>query len=374
MVTTFQISNTMKVFHSITPLTLACLVCLLIFSSSAAEAQNYFTQFNKNPVNVVNRTGGANQELILRAREGNVLIFDIPGVEGAMTEMPINTPNLLLEYRPPEAAYSRASDLMNARAYPQAVQALRPIVYPLFQYIAIPERNFDAYNYIGDFYFALVRAGETAEAMEILARLDLNQLNPTFVETTFALAEKLIEQGKTDQAARALLRIPFGPDNQEYLGLIMRVTAQIRDAGGLRDALAIYQRIQDIPNQPYMLEAVLWCAYCNFKLDNMETARLFLDKAGHIERAQREFSLARLIDGLIHIQTGDKIKAMDSISQGVVFSEIGYNWMPELLYSSAQCYMLMERPDTAKQIYGDVILFFPDSPFAEKSRQALSQI
>ena len=49
------------------------------------------------------------------------------------------------------------------------------------------------------------------------------------------------------------------------------------------------------------------------------------------------------------------------VSEAVVFSRIGYSWVPEILALSAQCYEKKGMPDTARNVFRELKVFFQTS-------------
>ncbi|MGE9292022.1 MAG: hypothetical protein ACQKBW_00280, partial [Puniceicoccales bacterium] len=101
---------------------------------------------------------------------------------------------------------------------------------------------------------------------------------------------------------------------------------------------------------------------------------LFVEKAGQIGPDERAFSLQKLVQGLIAMAVGNTDAAMGSISQGVVAADISYPWTPELFYRSGTLYQQIGRPAVARQIYGEVDLFFGSTPWGEKSREQMAKL
>ncbi|MBT3467805.1 MAG: hypothetical protein HN467_00635, partial [Opitutae bacterium] len=50
------------------------------------------------------------------------------------------------------------------------------------------------------------------------------------------------------------------------------------------------------------------------------------------------------------------------VSEAVVYSRIGYSWVPEILALSAKCYKEKKKTDTAKEVYRELKVFFPKHP------------
>ncbi|MEK9984377.1 MAG: hypothetical protein VW879_06520, partial [Opitutae bacterium] len=105
-------------------------------------------------------------------------------------------------------------------------------------------------------------------------------------------------------------------------------------------------------------------------------AQLFLNQflatykadGGTPPRDDSIYSLWRLIEALLAFKDPQQTleNAMDKVSEAVVFSRIGYSWVPEILALSAQCYEKKGMPDTARNVFRELKVFFPKHP---KTRQ-----
>ncbi|MBC2596080.1 hypothetical protein H5P28_17570 [Ruficoccus amylovorans] len=349
-------------------------LALLVFASVLpAQGQDNLSKYGNTPVPVVNRTGGANNKLYLMGEENGELIFRYNPKDSQEIILPLNTPGLSILYTPPRE-YEDHVDIINAGDYDRAVGSMREYVYPLVRYLQIPPDNINIHSVVDRFTFALVRSSDLDEASALMAYLPLTKLPPQYIDYAFILTERLVDAGKTDEALKLLNRIPLSKKYEALLPKIMRFANQLRETGNVSEALFLYQRIQDIPDTRVQKEAILWTAYCNLETGRSQTAELFVEKAGEIEPEERAFSLLKLVQGRLAMAADNTELAMGNISQGVVTADISYPWTPELFYCSGTLYQKIGRNDVAREIYGEVDLFYGSTPWGEKSREQLAKL
>ena len=350
------------------PLALAALALAL-----PVQAQNYLQQYGSQPVPVVNKTGGASNRLYLMGEENGELIFRYNPNNPQEIILPLNTPELLIIYTPPKGL-SDDLDNINAGRYDRAVDDMREYVYPLVRYLQVSPSNINIHPLVDRFTYALVRSDYLDEAAVLMESLPLTKLDPQYIDYAFIVVERLVDEGKTEEALRLLNRIPLSKKYESLLPKVMRFANKLRTSGNVSEALFLYQRIQDIPDTKVRQEAILWTAYCNIETGRAQTAELFVEKAGELTPDDRAFSLQKLVLGRLAIVAGKTNEAMSNISQGVVTADISYPWTPELLYLSGTLYQKIGRADVAREIYGEVDLFFGSTSWGEKSREEAAKL
>jgi tetratricopeptide (TPR) repeat protein len=351
-----------------TALTLSALALAL-----PAQGQNYLQQYGNQPVQIVNRTGGNNAKLFLMGEEDGELIFRYNPNNPAEIILPLNTPGLLILYTPPKE-YAEQIDIINAGDYDRAVEGMREYVYPLVRYLQVPPTNINIHPIVDRFTYALVNSSNLDEAAALMAQLPLTKLDPQYIDYAFTVTERLVDAGKTEEALKLLNRIPLSKKYEALLPKIMRFANQLRASGNVSEALFLYQRIQDIPDTKVQKEAILWTAYCNMETGRAQTAELFVEKVGELDPDERAFSLQKLVLGRLAMLAGETNEAMSNISQGVVTADISYPWTPELLYRSGTLYQQIGRNTVAREIYGEIELFFGSTSWGALAREQAAKL
>ncbi len=254
---------------------------------------------------------------------------------------------------------------------PADVADLRATVWPMVQYLPLPEEHFNIHPLVNDYLQALLDLDLLDEAYAMILEIPLARVNPAYVQYTLTLANKLVEADLNTRGLALLGIVPLQEEDEELLRILIRYARDFREQDELDEALILYDRIRSLPHSPVYKEALLWTAYCNVRLDRVESARLFLQEARPIEPRDPEFSLHQLVLARIALADQKFRKAMEEVSQGVVFSRIGFAWVPELLYVSGICYQALGEPHTAANVFGQLQLFFPSQKWAERGQERL---
>lgn len=279
-----------------------------------------------------------------------------------------------LHYAYPEELQEAREALRDRGPEPETLDILRPYVWPLVRYLPLPEDRFNIEVLVDAYLEGLIAAGRLDEAYAMVLEIPLARVPPKYIQHTLDLAERLVEAGSNPRALALLGIVPLGAEDDALLALLMDYAGQFRAQDNLDEALILYDRVRSVTGHDHMRRAVLWTAYCNVRLGRVESARLFLAEARPLAPRDAEFSLHQLVLARIGLRDGDFHEAMEQVSQGVVFSRIGYSWIPELLYTTGRCYEALGSPDTARTVYDQVILFFPTNRWADSSRTRLEAL
>jgi len=293
-----------------------------------------------------------------------------------------------------------AKSLIFQGDYIRGLHQLRPIVYPLIKLAPIP-KYFDRTRistFQDDVEYLLGALLEGAqsdnvpenyqvnfmhEAFAIIYMLPLYELdNKEFIRKALTTVALLARTGNPKDSARAnylLNLIPFDKEDEESVAAFFKVAENFRSGGNFTKALEIYEQFFPLTESPFYREACLWSAFCRASSTPPQfgASQLSLDKfldtykaAGKTEppRDTKYYSLWRLVEAILAYRDPlDKLDmALDRISEAVVYSRIGYEWVPEILALSAQCYAKKGLVDTAKNVYQELKVFYPKHP---KTRQ-----
>jgi tetratricopeptide (TPR) repeat protein len=352
-----------------------------IFSAHAREPvapdRDFDAIYAGREVPVVVSSGGRSSNSYLLGVQGDELeLRPADAVNpGERVYIPLNEiQEFVLEYPVPETLRAARATLRQNGPGAEILDRMRPYIWPLVEYLPVPEEQFNIHPLVDAYLGALIQGGQYDEAYAMVLEIPLSRVTPNYVQHTLDLAEALVRIQNNTRALALLGIVPLTEADLELQALLMRYAGQLRSAGNLDEALILYDRIRSLPGNPYERKAILWTAYCNVRLDRVESARLFLAEVGPLESRDPEFSLYQLVLARIGLLDGDYHEAMEQVSQGVVFSRIGYEWIPELLYTNGLCYESLGNPATARSVYDQVILFFPSNPWADRSRERLEVI
>lgn len=347
-------------------------ICL---TAAVAQAQDYFKEYGNAPIRVINKTQdpASTQELTLVNLDRNELILRFPNRQGEVG-LPIDTENLKLEIIFPDSVNKAYKQIDNAE-YEEAITTLRPMVYPLMKYFDIPPENMNLHEIVERYTFALVSANGHEEEVETLfKRIPLEKAPPVFSLHALRFVTKLVEQEKKQEALRLLNRIPMDKDSTPMLKLVLKFADELREGGNLNEALFLYDRLQQAKGTPQAEIAQMWSAYCNVSLDRSQLALILLERVGKLKPEDDAYSLGQLVLGKIELQDLDYMNAMEEIAKGVVAADVSFNWTPELSYNAGYCYEKLDAPDTAREIYNEIMLFYPESKWAREAETGLTRL
>ena len=297
-------------------------------------------------------------------------------------------------------AFQRAQSLIFQGEYIRGLHELRPIVYPLIKLAPIPKyfgntRISYFQDHVEYLLQALLEAANSEkvpenyqtsfmyEAFAIVYMLPLYELdNKEFIRKSLSLVALLAKTGRPKDSARAnylLNLIPFDKNDEESVIAFFNVAENFRSSGNYPKALEIYEQFFPLTEHLKYREACLWSAFCRASSTPPQfgASQLSLDKfidtykkEGKTEppRDSKYYSLWRLVEAILFYRDPlDKLDlAMDRISEAVVYSRIGYDWVPEILALSAQCYAKKGLTETAIKVYRELRVFYPKHP---KTRQ-----
>ncbi len=353
---------------------------LLLASAFPVLAQDYFAEYGNKPVPVINKTQDANSQEIMTLvnLDRGDIVLQFPNRTGEVG-IPIDNQELKIEIQYPDSV-ARAYKMIDDGQYEEAIVELRPLVYPVFKYFKVRPESINAHEIIERYIFALSSStqGHDEELAELIGRISLKEAPPIFSLHALRYVTRLVEQGKQTEAIKLLNRIPMSTDNEAdnaaMLNLVMEFADKLREDGALDEALFLYDRIQQAEGTEQAQLATLWSAYCNVVLERYQLASVFVEKAGKFIPEDKPYSLAQLVLGRIRLEKLDYTSAMQEIAQGVVTVDVSYNWAPELIYLAGLCYENLDFPDTAREVYNEIMLFYPDNKWAKEAETGITRL
>lgn len=345
-----------------------------------SDIPNYFVDFGFQMVETTYRNNRLKRTMLVLSREdtedGRILLTlqtPNPNSPGRIELEIGGDSNIRLELtRPPEI--DEATKLFEQGHFLESLEILRPIAYPLFKYVDLPRNIFDVHDVIDLTLSAMFKSKQYSEMANVLGRFKFDKIDTKYMSMALAVSEAFIENKQFDIASKLFEKIPFSSTDREQRILAMSFTEKLREAGEYRRAQFFYKRLYALEDFIYRREAQLWIVYCNIRLEQPDLARIFLNEIGEISREEREFSLYQLINARLALLDEDYIKGIRIASEATVFSRLGYSWIPELLYTNAECYEALNKADVATNVYEQVIIFFEGSEWANKSQEKITEL
>jgi len=62
------------------------------------------------------------------------------------------------------------------------------------------------------------------------------------------------------------------------------------------------------------------------------------------------------------------------LTRGFVRAQTSYVWVPEMLYLIGDCYKQAEDPIAARNVWFEITVLYPDSPWAKRAAESLSEL
>lgn len=341
-----------------------------------------YDEYKSSPITVRDRTGNNRDvPIILRDINSQAIVYSPINYQEGELELPLSNDQLRLFFEYPKEEWGQVLDALRLSDYKRAADLLRPMGYPLVKYLVLPENRFNGHEVVFKLYSALIDSGQLEEALELADKLPLEILNEQFISRTLDLARAQVEADSIIQAIRTIRLIPISDNNPQFLPLFLEFANLLRSKNQFDAALVIYDRMRTLQDATIRRTATLWTAYINVLTENYASAESFLNVIGEIDQTDPDYSLRQLILGRVQLSKDDYMSAINTISQGVVKSDVSYPWTPDLLYSSGLCYEAMKDHPTIKNseqiaanIYYQLSLFFPKNEWTDKARERMKSL
>jgi TolA-binding protein len=207
---------------------------------------------------------------------------------------------------------------------------------------------------------------------------------PLAADAQAMLGESLFQAGDHAAAAQALaaaLAKPESLSSDDLRGLALIRAAECAARRQRWDeSLSFATRLEKSqPESPYAGQAryaAAWALQNLGKLDEALAAYRALADRGRTELAAR----ARLMEGEVLFEQGnhkDAIKAFFKVAYGFGEKQAPaafHPWQAQATFEAARCFEVLEKPDQAAKLYGELVDRYPDSeqtPAARKRLEAL---
>ena len=312
------------------------------------------------------RRGRQPQEITLKGLDEVGLIVEGPG--GSEITFPLGDFDRVYQLRP-DLNPAEIQRKIEEGEIAEAMDAVRKVIYPYLKFIELPEESVPTlHGAIAYLMEQQLRTNRIDEVLEIARKLPEGKLGserygPVYRQVIF----RLIGQEREDAAVELADRFDLRPDRAaESVATVMEVADVFRLAGFYSQADRFFQRVANLRDLPEHREATLWSAYVLVAQDRREAARRALENLGDLERADRLFSLKKLVRGRMMMETGQYQDALLELSEAMVFGDLSLHWSSEILFAAAECYARLDHPDVAEELIKQLKFFFPESTWAQK--------
>lgn len=345
-----------------------CMTPVLDAMSQEQERENRLAMREPVPVSI---NSGSNARVRLLDVTDEEVVFELPGGgQGSFQINDFGDARLRFVF---SSAYSQAvASARSGVVDPGVLKELRSVGYPLVRFAGLPPEHTNFREPVLFLLQALVDADETEEAVFLLGRLDVGRLGPAFEERALGLVERLWLNEEYRKSLQILEGLAIEKFDRPNLEVALQFLIRLRQADRLEDAARFYSKVALVGGDTG-IEASLWRDYCRVRLGEYDDNRELPTTLVEIEPEGDLYPLRQLVLGHYYQRRSLHDDAMRAISSGLAYATPIETWTAELMFRSAECYVALEEQDTAQAVFREVNQFFPNSPWAEASRQRIAQ-
>jgi len=192
-------------------------------------------------------------------------------------------------------------------------------------------------------------------------------------DAAFMEAECAFKQGQFEEALAAFEQVKeLANEDFEMLRLLhaAQAAAQLEQWG--KSLQWLKQFTDRFPNSPYAAEAFCEQGWAHQNLEELDEAIKLYEKA--IGTSDGEMAArSQFLIGEIQFQLKDHKAAIKSYFK-VMYGYSYPTWQAEATFEAARCFEVLERPDQAVKLYGELIEKYPASPRVPLARQKLEEL
>ncbi|MFP4166128.1 MAG: tetratricopeptide repeat protein [Opitutales bacterium] len=352
---------------------LALLVVLCAGSSTSLAAENpHWEKHADKPVEIVQKRDGSSQTLEFVDFEDGKVMASIGEDEGeiSMSVSESMAGRLELDL----GIMSEVEDLIEDEEYGEALSMLRPKVYPLIKFIKLPEGFKDLHETIQELLKTLIRADEKDEALDLIERIPLEEIDPEYSAIAIVLVNKLLEDGDSEKAAGLAGDIPVTGKYRRNIQSILDAAHKLRGEEQFDKVIPLYRVIEEASPDSMKPFVRMWLAYSLILDERSDEAQSIFESIEPPDPNQRYFSLYKLLQGTFYYKKEQYRDALDNMTRGFVRAHTASAWVPEMLYFIGDCYRQLNNRNAAKNVWKEATVLYPDSPWAEKAETELADV
>ena len=340
---------------------------------TAQEVNPYWIEYGREPVLIQQNNNGAVQTLKFVDYQDGMLVAELEGGAGEVSlpvsESMVQTLNLDNRKMP------EINRMIQQGNYTGALAQLRPKAYPLIKFHQVPESFIQLHVPIRTLIDTLIAAREFGEARDILLnRIDLDKVGLQYSQSAIRLMNAYLAEGQFDDAAAITKHRPVDGQYSANIRPIIDAADALRAAGKYEAVIPLYREIETVVPEEVKANVQMWLAYSLVLADRVDEATPIIDQLEEPEPQDRLFSLYKLLQGSREHRNGDYGKALDLLTRGFVRAQTSYAWVPEMLYLIGDCYARAGDPLAARNVWTEIVILYPESPWAQSAESALAQL
>ncbi len=287
--------------------------------------------------------------------------------------IPINKGGIKVKYRVNDDLKRMRAAYMRGK-WEDVVTVGRNVIYPSVVIMDIPENITNVQENLLMFVESLLKAKRYLEAKGLMESLPLSKCTYNVGIAAIEYLRLMIDAKRFDDVNSVMERLNYGGANLDNLDNITDVVHKLRKAGRVADALKWYTKLQSTPGNKNKNEATMWMAYCDVLNNNDISARLFVDNMKSLPKTEKAYSLKCLVNGMLLEKAKQPDDALDAYAEGIVYGDITFDWMPNLMFNIAKLYKAKEKFKTSNEIFEQIMLLYASTEYAAPSKAELVEI
>lgn len=342
-------------------------------SSLTIQAANqYWDEFGEQPVAIKQINGQSQQILnfvdfkdgmLVAKLEGGIGEISIPVSDSMVNTLQLNVKSMGL-----------TRNLLSTGNYTGALTTLRPDAYPLIKFSEVPSSFVQLHTPVQTLIETLIVAGELDEAQDIIDRIPLEKTDKGYSATALQLTNAYLEKKDFQKAASLAQAIPVEGTFTSNIRPVLNIADALRGAQEYKAVIPLYKSIRNAVPENLKRNVDMWLAYSLVLNDQVDEATPMIEALEEPTPNDRLFSLYKLLQGSKAYREGEYSNALDVLTRGFVRAQTSYVWVPEMLFLIGDCYARAGDPMAAQNVWKEIAVLYPTSPWAERAEDSLSKL
>ena len=351
----------------------------LVFAAAAAqssviaqEVNSYWVEYGDEPVLIQQNNSGAAQTLKFVSFRDGMLVAELEGGVGEIS-LPVSE-SMVRTLRLDNSRMPEIERMIRRGSFTPALNLLRPKAYPLIKFHQVPDSFTQLHAPIRSLINTLIKAKEYKEAHDLLNRVRLDKVGIKYSQSAIALMRAYLREGDYDKVAKMTEIIPVEGQYAVNIRPIVDAADALRAAGKYEAVIPLYRQIKTVVSDDVKKNVQMWLAYCLVLADRVDEATPMIEALEEPEPNERLFSLYKLLQGSRAHRAENYGQALDVLTRGFVRAQTSYEWVPEMLYLIGDCYARSEDKLAARNVWTEIAILYPESPWAKSAESSLAQI
>lgn len=351
----------------------------LVFAAAAAqssviaqEVNSYWVEYGDEPVLIQQNNNGAAQTLKFVSFRDGMLVAELEGGVGEIS-LPVSE-SMVRTLRLDNSRMPEIERMIRRGSFTPALNLLRPKAYPLIKFHQVPDSFTQLHAPIRSLINTLIKAKEYKEAHDLLNRVRLDKVGIKYSQSAIALMRAYLREGDYDKVAKMTEIIPVEGQYAVNIRPVVDAADALRAAGKYEAVIPLYRQIKTVVSDDVKKNVQMWLAYCLVLADRVDEATPMIEALEEPEPNERLFSLYKLLQGSRAHRAENYGQALDVLTRGFVRAQTSYEWVPEMLYLIGDCYARSEDKLAARNVWTEIAILYPESPWAKSAESSLAQI